>query len=102
MSHRDVPAACLGVLLPPARAPAMLGSGVCASDWRPESCRTTAQAGQWVALPPGTGWPSGVHPAHAAITRSRAGARRWRRAVWRWTARIHLEFIRMTGNLNGD
>eukprot|EP01043_Picozoa_sp_COSAG02_P021556 COSAG02_NODE_1098_length_14587_cov_9.462590_6_plen_101_part_00 len=52
MSHRDVPAACLGVLLPPARAPAVLGSGVCASDWRPESCRTTAQAGQWVGSAP--------------------------------------------------
>ena len=50
---------------------------------------------------PCTGWPSGVHPAHAAITRSRAGGGAVR-AVWRWTARIHLEFIRMTGNLTGD
>ena len=63
MSHRDVLAACLGVLLPPARALAVLGAGACPSNWRLESGRETVQAGHWAVLPPCTGWPSGAHPA---------------------------------------
>jgi hypothetical protein len=39
VSHRDVLAACLGVLLPPARALAVLGAGACPSNWRLESGR---------------------------------------------------------------
>jgi hypothetical protein len=73
VSHRDVPAACLGVLLPPARALAVLGSGVCASDWRPESCRATAQAGHWVALLPLYRLAIRRPSRHADITRSSVG-----------------------------
>ena len=63
MSHRDVLATCLGVLLPPARALAVLGAGACPSNWRLELGRKTVQAGHWAVLPPCTGWPSGAHPA---------------------------------------
>ena len=52
MSHRDVLATCLGVLLPPARALAVLGAGACPSNWRLESGRETVQAGHWAVLPP--------------------------------------------------
>ena len=61
-----------------APAPAVLRAGGCASDRRLESCQSTAQADHWVALPLRTGWPSGAHPAHAAITRVRADQSRAR------------------------